>query len=105
MAQGLANGPHTLTLSGADVSGIEAIRIYNPLARTQPPPPPRVRIESATVHENNLTIRASGTARYVLESAPSLDGIWRPLTAPHTERELTLPINSQTGFLRLRQLD
>ena len=105
VAQGLANGPHTLTLSGADVSGIEAIRIYNPLARTQPPPPPRVRIESATVHENNLTIRASGTARYVLESAPSLDGIWRPLTAPHTERELTLPINSQTGFLRLRQLD
>ena len=105
LAQGLANGPHTLTLEGDSLSAIEAIRIYNPLARTQPPPPVQVRIESALFDGAHLTVRASGTARYVLESSETLGDSWHPLTSPQTGREVTVPVNSQSAFLRLRQLD
>lgn len=105
VAQGLANGEHTLTLVGIDTAGIEAVRIFNPLARTQPEPPGEIHITSVGRKEGRLTIQASAGGRYVVESSESANGPWTGISSPQSERVFEVPANGNRGFLRLRKID
>ena len=105
VAQGLANGEHTLTLVGTDTAGIEAVRIFNPLARTQPEPPGEIHITSVGRKEGRLTIQASAGGRYVVESSETANGPWTGISSPQSERVFEVPANGNRGFLRLRKID
>lgn len=105
VAQGLANGPHTLVLSGSGTTAIDTVRIYNPRARKQPAAPPPIKIENVQVGDGRATMQVSDAGRYTVEYAVSAQGPWTPLSAPLNERTFATEVPKGQGFLRLRKID
>jgi len=104
VARGLGNGAHSLTLKRNGPAAISAIRIFNPLARKQPPRliPPMI---ASTVHQADaVSLQVTATGRYILESSSDCK-IWQPVTAPVTASALDLPIQEGPRFFRARALD
>ncbi len=103
LAQGLANGHHTLELTRTGDAPISAIRVYNPLARVQPA---RIEVRLSNTHDdqNNFAFEVSSGGRYLIESSDDCH-IWTALTAPLEVPQLSLPMNSVARFYRARAID
>jgi len=110
LAHGLANGSHVLTLQAADESArnaIRAIRVFNPLARLQPPPPSPPVLSSPALRDGllNFGVVGYGRSRYVVETASEAGGPWSAFTAAMSEPKVSLPASAERRFIRVRKID
>jgi hypothetical protein len=104
LAQGLANGRHILTLERAGPAEISAIRIFNPLARVQPPRPSHVELAGAKMSEDKVTVQAPLPGRYLLEGSSDFKK-WEPVTAPTSQSQISVDFAPGQRFFRARVID
>lgn len=105
VAQGLANGPHVLTLIRHGDAPVSGIRIFNPLARKRPLAPELLQIGQIRANRNNLSISSYASGRYVIEGSSEGFANWRSISAPLEGSAIEIPLTGKAEFFRLRRID
>ncbi len=104
IARGLANGRHTLEMRRHRPTPISTIRIYNPLARTQPANSVALRVTDVTLNPLGINLQVSASGRYIVETSDDCIE-WQPSTCPLNQPTIMLPIESALHFFRAREID
>lgn len=103
LAQGLANGPHTLILRRQGTAPISKIRAYNPLARVQPEKSgPWQLLVGKEIGQ--FTVQMPPLSHYVLED--SADCVtWQAASGLLSDPVLTISPEGNRRFYRIRPID
>jgi hypothetical protein len=104
IAQGLANGRHTLELRRAGPTSISSIRVYNPLARIEAANPIPLLLNRIGLTPEGVSFEVSAIGRYVIETSDDCAS-WGPLTGPLEQSAVTIPLESTRRFFRAREID